>query len=374
MNLISLMKFRNFQIVMIYLIFVFSSGCASLDPLSKAAVNNDIGKIRKFVAEGADVNKLDKTAYMYRTALWCAVDNSNKEAVKTLLELGADPNIYSSDYGINKSGKYYGYGTRGEYRFNGSPLMAAVLEEDKIIVEMLLKAGANPNAIAEEAPIASCPGMDPLGYGAMNGNLDVATLLLNYGADVNIKYPNKDKAAYEAIARGYLDYAVLLIENGLEIESDPEYMHYNAELAHLAADFYAQTDEEKSLQFYKQAIELYPGAAKNYESIAEGKRFKEVGKMMFAAAATTFYSYAGSQGVTTTGSFVGPGYYLYRVYNYDPNWTEEEYFRQKAKQSIENQALCQAIVSCYEENKQDLTLADCVKETYQKEGKKLSSK
>ena len=357
-------------------LLLYLSGCASLGPLSQAAADNDIEKIKTLVAEGTDVNELDKTAYMHHTALWRAVDTRNHEAVKTLLELGADPNIYSSDYGINKNGNYYGYGTRGEYRFNGSPLMAAVLEEDKITVEMLLKAGADPNAMAEEAPIASCPGMDPLGYGAMTGNVAVATLLLNYGADANVKYPNNVKAAYEAINRGYIDYAVLLIENGFEIESDPEYMHYNAELAHLAADHYASSDAEKAIQLYKQAIELYPGGAKNYESIADGEGAKEVGMMMVAAFGTVFNQYAASQGISSSGSFTVPGakYAYYRIYNYDPNWTKEEYFREKAKQSLESQTHCQEIVDCYEENKPKVALADCVKETYQKEEETLPSR
>ena len=364
-------------------LLLFLSGCVGVGPLSQAAVDNDTEKIKNLVAKGTNVNELDKTAYIYYTALWCAVDNRNHEAVKTLLELGADPNINSSYYGYSQSTNSYGYTSLGSYRFIGSPLMAAVLEEDVVIVEMLLKAGADPRAIAEEAPVESSPGMDPLGYGAMNGNMDVAKLLLSYGADANLKYPNNMKAAYEAINRGYFDYAVLLIENGFEIESDPEYMHYNAELAHLAADFYAQTDEEKSLQIYKQAIELYPGASKNYEAIAGGKWLKEIGKTMFAVAATTFYAYAGSQGIATSQPILGspgPGRFSYGssyLFNsqidYDPNWTEEEYFRYKANQSLKNQTLCQEIVSCYEENKPNVALADCVKETCQKRGKKLSS-
>ena len=97
---------------------------------------------------------------------------------------------------------------------------------------------------------------------------------------------------------------------------------------------------------------------------------------LFAIAATSFNKYAASQGVATSGSFTFPGakYAYYRVYDYDPKWTAEEYFRAKAKQSGENQILCQKIVSCYEENKPDVALADCVKATYQKEGKELSSK
>ncbi len=359
----------------------FLSGCVGMSPLSQAAVDNDIGKIKTLVAEGTDVNELDKTAYIYFTPLWCAVDSRNQEAVKALLELGADPNRNSSYYGYSRSSNSYGYTSAGSYRFVGGPLMAAVLEEDTIIVEMLLKAGADPKAIAEEAPVESSPGMDPLGYGAMNGNLDVAKLLLSYGADANLKYPNNAKAAYEAMARGYLDYAVLLIKNGLKIESDPEYIHYNAELAHLAAGFYVQTDEKKSLQFYKQAVELYPGAVKTYESMANSKRLKEIGKTLFASAATAYYAYAAIEGVATSQpplGNAGSGQYSYLYdpfYNlsfvvYNPNWTEEKYFRQKAIQSVRNQTICQKIVSCYEENKPNVALAKCVKETYQKEGEK----
>jgi hypothetical protein len=58
---------------------------------------------------------------------------------------------------------------------------------------------------------------------------------------------------------------------------------------------------------------------------------------------------------------------VYKIYTYNPNWTEEEYYRQKAIQSGKNQILCQKIVSCYEEGKPNVALADCVEEIYQKE-------
>lgn len=351
-------------------VLLFLSGCLrfSLEPLGQAAQANDIDKIKTLVAQGTDVNGLDKIRpHIYVTALCSAIDVHSHEAVATLLELGADPNIYSSFYGDSPTSP------TGYYRLIGSPLMEASIEEDVVVVEMLLKAGADPNALAEEAFIDGSACFDSLGYNAVNGRIDIATLLLEHGADANRTYQNNFKAAYEAIHRGYVDYIVLLLENGLEIEADPEYAHYNSEIAHLAAIHYAQTDEEKSMQFYKQAIALYPQGAQNYESIADDKKMGEFFTMMFAAAASTFNQYAASQGVASSGSYTVPGanYAYYTNYTYDPNWTEEEFYRAKAKQSEQNQILCQEVVDCFEENQQKVTLADCVKETYQTKNESL---
>lgn len=92
--------------------------------------------------------------------------------------------------------------------------------------------------------------------------------------------------------------------------------------------------------------------------------------MLVAAFGTAFNQYAGSQGVATSGSFVVGNSYAYRIYDYDPNWTEEEYFRQKAEQSVKSQTLCQEVVSCYEENKPNVALVNCIKDAYQKDGEK----
>jgi len=42
--------------------------------------------------------------------------------------------------------------------------------------------------------------------------------------------------AHEALRRGHMEFVIVLIENGLEVESDSRYAHFNA------GNFFARTD------------------------------------------------------------------------------------------------------------------------------------
>jgi hypothetical protein len=363
--------------VSMLVILVFFPGCAGLkpSPLNQAAWDNDVEKIKNLVDSGALVDEVApcprKVFKVFASSpLDLAVLQGNFEAVKELIDSGADVNLSRPCHAITSSPEEFPRTpSQGYYAFKGSALMLSSLTGNLEITKLLLEYGADVNQLTEKGlwGFSELNEFDALSFSAEFGHSDITRLLLKYGADPST-------SSYRALDRGRLNYLILLLEeNALKVETDPEYMHYNAELAHLAADFYTQTEEEKALQFYKQAIELYPGATKNYESIADGKWLKEIGKEMFAIAATSFNKYAGSQGVTTSGSFVVSDFYIYRKYNYDPNWTEEQYFREKAKQSERNRTKCQEIVACYEENQPGVTLADCVEETIKKEGEKLST-
>jgi len=368
MNFLSLIKCRTFLILIVCILCVFLSGCASLSPLGQAAVDNNVEKIKLLVDQGENINEIHKIRpHVGTTALSNAVEMVNHNSVKALLSLGADPNIYSNLYADTPS---------GVYGLNGSPLMQAVLEEDMKIAEMLLTAGADINARAgkkfiEANRLNSLEGYDSLGICAKTGNSDIARVLLKYGANSNIKYKNGTKAVYEAFAKHNTDFVILLIENGLEIESDPNYIHYNADLAHIAADYYASTNEEKAIQFYKKAIELYPFGIKNYEIIADREKRKELGKTLLAGMATAFNNYAAQQQAIQSRNLYHslgissgrPILYGYQEVSYEPNMTLEKYYRLKAKKSEKNYTLYKTILNCYEKNNPDVTLADCIKNT-----------
>ncbi|MEO1617137.1 MAG: ankyrin repeat domain-containing protein [Planctomycetota bacterium] len=63
-----------------------------ITPLMQAARSNDIGKLEKLIADGADV---DETSRFGWTPLMFAALKGHKKAVSMLLETGADPNIVS---------------------------------------------------------------------------------------------------------------------------------------------------------------------------------------------------------------------------------------------------------------------------------------
>ncbi len=67
---------------------------------------------------------------------------------------------------------------------------------------------------------------------ARNGHLDVATLLLDRGADIESKNEYGYTALHNAARNGHLDVATLLLDRGADIESKNEYgytaLHYAA--------------------------------------------------------------------------------------------------------------------------------------------------
>jgi ankyrin repeat protein len=125
-------------------------------------VKSGIPEIAKLlVKHGAIVNNQDQKGF---TALMVAVQFNNKNMVRTLLELGADPNrlnIYEET----------------------ALIMATGLLKDINIIELLIQYGAKINIQNKE-------GNTPLIFAVNNENEPMIELLLKHGADPKIK--NKD--------------------------------------------------------------------------------------------------------------------------------------------------------------------------------------
>jgi len=359
----------------LFLVFLgFLSGCLNYGnptPLNQAAWDNDVERIKALLDEGVAVDEVGTRPNGVRlaTALDTAIVRGNVEATKFIIESGADVNL-SRICCVNTP--------NGEYIFKGSALMLACLKGDLQIAEILLQAGANIDQLSVRNALVRFSGYDAYCFSAELGHIDIVELLIKHGIDINKKYKNGRKPAYQALDRGHRDYIIALVENGLKIESDIEWMQYNSEIAHIAADYYSESDEEKALQLYKQAVEFYPQGIKNYELIADGKKLdefiKEFGKAALAVTATTLNKYEAKRQVTQNrqlysypGVSIGGGriMYSYVGYNYTPNVRGDSarYYRLKAENSATNYNICKSILTCYEENNSDVTLADCVKAT-----------
>lgn len=85
-------------------------------------------------------------------------------------------------------------------------LLAAASTGDLAGVNAALKSGANINAIDRE--------MTPLGFGANQGHTAVVRLLLQKGADPNLKYP-----IMNASAQGHLAIVKILIAHGADFKA-----------------------------------------------------------------------------------------------------------------------------------------------------------
>jgi ankyrin repeat protein len=143
---------------------------AGATPLFLAAASGQLKIAQMLLAAGANLNAENKEG---RTPLSFAAESGSPEAVKILLAAKADPN----------SGKL------------DAPLLCAIHKNDAAVVELLLQAGANPNAKGEDDWLPSTLGAygrpvgrgseTPLSLAVSTKQLPMMQLLLKFKADPN---------------------------------------------------------------------------------------------------------------------------------------------------------------------------------------------
>lgn len=90
-------------------------------------------------------------------------------------------------------------------------LFSAVKGNDINLANQLIKGGANVNGIDET-------GQSPLHHACYLGYVDIVKILINSGADVNKKVPERNLTPlYGATMNGDLDVVTLLVDNGAKI-------------------------------------------------------------------------------------------------------------------------------------------------------------
>ena len=148
--------------------------------LHRAVTNGDLEQIRRMISNGADVNEEDERG---NTPLRNAIVRSgNMEIVTLLVEAGADINAGSQ------------------------PSLCIAVDEDNIaIAEYLIAHGANIDAPAEWAPLVRAP---------YSSGIEMIKLLIARGADVDA---GPWTALHSAVDEGRRDIIELLIQNGADI-------------------------------------------------------------------------------------------------------------------------------------------------------------
>jgi ankyrin repeat protein len=188
-----------------YLPFIYH-GALEYNMMS-AAEKGYAGEVSRMLKMGAEIDIHTVEGY---TALIFAVANFRLSVVEILLAANADPNAV----------------TEGQE----SPLFIAVrnldsplanhyrdagLEIDSIgllIIERLIKFGADLNFQDKN-------GATPLNFASIHGNFSAADLLLFYGADIDKKSRDGSTPLMSAIWSGYANVADLLVQNGANLEA-----------------------------------------------------------------------------------------------------------------------------------------------------------
>ncbi|KAL4948624.1 hypothetical protein BDW69DRAFT_176101 [Aspergillus filifer] len=126
-------------------------------------------------------------------AFVCAAKSSSKSCIQALCQLGADINAVGNE--------------------GCTALMELVVTEDVEATRKLLVHRADVNACT------SSNKMTPLGFAAVNGSEIILRLLLDHGADLEIRNVVGHTALQSACAEGHLGCAALLLERGANVNS-----------------------------------------------------------------------------------------------------------------------------------------------------------
>ena len=158
--------------------------------LVEAVKQGDQEAVRSLLQQGADVNAREADG---ATALAWATHRADSKTVELLLSAGADPSA-ASDYGV-------------------TPLSLACTNRDGVLVDRLLRAGAEPNAAkwTGETPLMTCAG---------TGTTEGIRALLAHGADVNGRENEQGQTALMwAMAGGHPGVGRRLIEKGANVNT-----------------------------------------------------------------------------------------------------------------------------------------------------------
>jgi ankyrin repeat protein len=191
-------------------------------PMYLASVNGNAAMIDAILRAGVSAKSANSGG---ETALMTTVRTGKLDAVKLLLDRGADVNAKES--------------VRGQ-----TALMWAVLENHPDVVKLLLARGADVNAQSKvEIPDgitaepqgtsgdigAHGPGlyrsravpspsgaMSPLLYAAREGNLEMARILVDAKANLNLASANGTPPIVVAITNNHIELALFLLEKGAD--------------------------------------------------------------------------------------------------------------------------------------------------------------
>jgi len=178
--------------VCLFVLFLFQSVgliAASDGRLIEAVKMSDVQTIRALLSL-EDVNTTERDG---TTALHWAARNDDREVVELLLDAGANPQA------VNRYGVF--------------PLHVACINGNADILEMLLRFGADANAAlpAGETAIMTC---------AKTGDVEALQVLLDDGADVNAKESwHEQTALMWAAAQTHPAAIKLLLEHGADLNA-----------------------------------------------------------------------------------------------------------------------------------------------------------
>ena len=190
--------------------------------LHMACASGHLGIIRKLLEAGADCAVLDKYG---KSPLVFAAERGNTPALEILLENRApneesDREVIEVLFMAAKSGHVealdllFRHGAPTETKIKGLSLLhIAAVEGKREGAESLLNRGLDPDEHDNK------PQMTPLSIACQCGNIDVAEVLLDHGANVNHEDCEMQTPLLAACVAGHIEIVRLLLNRGANIDA-----------------------------------------------------------------------------------------------------------------------------------------------------------
>ncbi len=175
--------------------------------LAKATDDENVSDIKKEIDENHSLINFRESKFG-QTLLQLAVKNQKIVSTKTLLDLGADPNLqdnYDGSSPMMESAKIYNEISGGS---------------DVRYLKLMLLHGGDPNAV-EGTPRSSGNSTreTPLLNACSNGIFDYVEILVEAGANINYRNEFGGNALYSAIISKNPDIVIYLLEKGADFRS-----------------------------------------------------------------------------------------------------------------------------------------------------------
>jgi ankyrin repeat protein len=217
----------NFEVVKA----IVEAGADHTDPsaLNNASKRADLDTMKFLIERGANVNA---SVGMYGSPFQASIQSRSVEAFELMIENGADVNIKGGYSGsalgqavfsrnIHAINRLLDLGVQGD----DISLLESIDRKLPDIAKALLERGANPNA--ETLDRYKDHG-NALQFAITEGRDDIAIILLDHGADVNIVGGRYGMPLQSASARGQLTLVRELLQRGAKVNTEPCGKYANA--------------------------------------------------------------------------------------------------------------------------------------------------